>query len=224
MSARILIVETEAQLARLIQRNLEGAGYLVDAVARDADADIYLHRSSPDLVVLDAIALDTPGADLCNRVRAYAEKAATPIITLVDRDADGLRGLEAGADDFVVKPLATPDLLARVRAILRRARPNHAAHILRTADVELDRECHRATRVGRALHLGPTEFRLLEFFMQNPGRVFSREELITGVWPPKAKVDLRTVDVHIGRLRNALNRGSLTDLVRTVRGVGYAFT
>jgi two-component system, OmpR family, phosphate regulon response regulator PhoB len=222
MLARILIVETEAPLARLMRRNLEGAGYQVDAVARDADADICLRESAPDLVVLDAPPPDTSGDDLCTRVRSYADKVPMPIIALVSHDADGLRGLDAGADDFIVKPLSAPHLLARVRALLRRARPTHAGPILRVADVELDRECHRATRANRDLHLGPTEFRLLEFLMRSPERVFSREELLAGIWG-QTNIDVRTIDVHIGRLRSALNIGNRPDPVRTVRGAGYAF-
>jgi two-component system phosphate regulon response regulator PhoB len=209
MPARILIVETEVPLARLIWRNLEGAGYQVDAVARDADADICLRESVPDLVVLDELGPETSGGDLYKRVRTYANNVSMPIIMLVSHDADGLRSLDAGADDFVVKPFSAPHLLARVKALLRRARPSHATtRILRVAGVELDRECYRATRANRELHLGPTEFRLLEFFMRSPGRVFSREELLAGVWGPRANIDARTVDVHIGRLRSALNIGN----------------
>jgi two-component system phosphate regulon response regulator PhoB len=223
MPARILIVETEAPLARLIRRNFEDAGYHVDAVTRDTDADTCLRESVPDLVVLDARQPEMSENDLCERVRTYADRVPMPIITLVTHDADGLRGLDAGADDFVVQPFSAACLLARVRTLLRRARFSHATHILRVADVELDRECYRATRANRKLHLGPTDFRMLEFFMRSPGRVFSRKELLTGIWGPKAKIDVRTVDVYVGRLRKTLNIGNRTDPIRTVPGAGYAF-
>ncbi len=223
MPVRILIVEHEEPLALLMQRNLEAAGYKVDAVKRDDDFETCLRESVPDLVVLDSPPRERTGSDLCSRVRAYADIVPMPIITLVARDEDGVRGLDAGADDFVVKPLSVPELLARVRALLRRVAPTRAAAILRAADVELDRECHRVTRAKRELQLGPTEFRLLEFLMRSPGRVFSREQVLRGVWGPNANIDLRTVDVHIGRLRRALNIGNRTDSVRTVRGAGYAF-
>jgi two-component system phosphate regulon response regulator PhoB len=133
-----------------------------------------------------------------------------------------VRGLSTGADDYVVKPFSVPELMARIRAILRRARPETIASVLKIGDLELDRETHRVHRAGRELHLGPTEYRLLEYLMQNPGRVYSREQLLDGVWGREVYVDERTVDVHVGRLRKALNRGRSRDPVRTVRGVGYA--
>jgi two-component system phosphate regulon response regulator PhoB len=223
MPARILIVEHEKPLALFLRRNLEAAGYKVDAVERHDDFETRLRESVLDLVVLDSLPRERTGSDLCRTVRAYADIVRMPIITLVARDEDGLRALDAGADDFVVKPLSVPELLARVRALLRRVAPTRATAILRAADVELDRECHRVTRAKRDLQLGPTEFRLLEYLMRSPGRVFSREHLLEGVWGPNANIDVRTVDVHIGRLRKALKIGNRTDLVRTVRGAGYSF-
>lgn len=222
MPERILIVETELDLAGLMQRDLEAAGYQVDAVARDIEAELSLRDHVPDLIVLGAVPSET-AYSLCELVRAYAGRVRVPIITVVCQDVDGLRGLDAGADNFVVKPICAAHLLARVRALLRRAKPNDAGRVLRIADVKLDRDCHRAIRANREVHLGPTEFRLLEFLMRNPGQVFSREQLLKAVWGPKANVEVRTVDVHIGRLRAALNIGNRPDLVRTVRGAGYGF-
>jgi two-component system phosphate regulon response regulator PhoB len=165
------------------------------------------------------------GIELCRRLRARPETERLPIIMLTARGEEGerIRGLSVGADDYVVKPFSIPELMARVRAILRRARPELVSTLLRAGDIELDRETHRVRRSGREIHLGPTEFRLLEFLMQSPGRVFSREQLLDGVWGHDVYVDERTVDVHIGRLRKAVNTGSSVDPIRTVRGAGYAF-
>ena len=223
MLARILIVEDEEPLALLMRYNFEAAGYKVDAVGRGDDAETWLRENAPDLVVLDSMLPGLSGSDLCRKLRARSDKAQMPIITLVAHDEEGLGGLDTGADDFVVKPFSVSELLARVRALLRRVRPTHVATILRAADVELDRECHRVTRANREIQLGPTEFRLLEFLMQTPGPVFSREQLLEAVWGPNANVEVRTVDVHIGRLRKALKIGNRADPVRTVRGAGYAF-
>ena len=145
------------------------------------------------------------------------------MLTARGEETERVRGLATGADDYVVKPFSVPELLARVRALLRRAKPEHVATLLRAGDIELDRETHRVHRAGREIHLGPTEFRLLEFLMQSPGRVFSREQLLDGVWGQDVYIDERTVDVHVGRLRKAINRGRQSDPIRTVRGAGYSF-
>ncbi len=165
------------------------------------------------------------GIELCRRLRARETTRTLPIIMLTARgeEQERIRGLATGADDYVVKPFSVPELMARVRAILRRSRPEVIASLLRAGDIELDRETHRVRRSGRELRLGPTEFRLLEFLMKSPGRVFSREQLLDGVWGRDVYVDERTVDVHIGRLRKAVNRGRVKDPIRTVRGSGYAF-
>ncbi|MEP3303867.1 MAG: winged helix-turn-helix domain-containing protein, partial [Roseibium sp.] len=161
----------------------------------------------------------------CRRLRMREDTERLPIIMLTARgeEAERIRGLSTGADDYVVKPFSVPELMARLRAILRRANPEVVSSMLRSGDIELDRETHRVRRSTKEIHLGPTEFRLLEFLMTSPGRVFSREQLLDGVWGHDVYVDERTVDVHVGRLRKALNRGKAKDPIRTVRGAGYAF-
>ncbi len=165
------------------------------------------------------------GIELCRRLRTRPETERLPIIMLTARgeETERIRGLSTGADDYVVKPFSMPELMARVRAMLRRTRPELVSTLLKAGDIELDRETHRVRRANREIHLGPTEFRLLEFLMQSPGRVFSREQLLDGVWGRDVYVDERTVDVHVGRLRKAINRGRDKDPIRTVRGSGYAF-
>jgi len=225
VGARILIVEDEEPLTLLLRYNLEAEGYEVDIAARGDDAEIKLKESPPDLVLLDWMLPGLSGIELCRRVRARTDTERMPIIMLTARgeESERVRGLAIGADDYIVKPFSVPELLARIRALLRRAKPGQVATVLRLGDVELDRETRRVLRGGRDVHLGPTEFRLLEFLMQSPGRVFSREQLLNGVWGRDIYIDERTVDVHVGRLRRALNRGRSTDPIRTVRGGGYAF-
>jgi two-component system phosphate regulon response regulator PhoB len=225
VAARILIVEDEEPLTLLLRYNLEAEGYEVDIAARGDDAEIKLKETPPDLVLLDWMLPGLSGIELCRRVRARADTERMPIIMLTARgeESERVRGLAIGADDYIVKPFSVPELLARIRALLRRAKPGQVATVLRLGDVELDRETRRVLRAGRDVHLGPTEFRLLEFLMQSPGRVFSREQLLNGVWGRDIYIDERTVDVHVGRLRRALNRGRSTDPIRTVRGGGYAF-
>jgi two-component system phosphate regulon response regulator PhoB len=225
VSTRILLVEDEEPLTLLIRYNLEAEGYEVDAVARGDDADLRLREETPDLVLLDWMVPGLSGIELCRRIRARRETERLPVIMLTARGEEGdrVRGLATGADDYIVKPFSVPELLARVRALLRRAKPAHVAHLLLAGDIELDRERHRVRREGRELHLGPTEFRLLEFLMRSPGRVFSREQLLDGVWGRDVYIDERTVDVHIGRLRKAINRPLKADPIRTVRGAGYSF-
>jgi two-component system phosphate regulon response regulator PhoB len=225
MSTRILIVEDEEPLTLLLRYNLEAEGFEVDAVARGDEADIRLREQTPDLVLLDWMVPGLSGIELCRRIRARRETERLPVIMLTARGEEGdrVRGLATGADDYIVKPFSVPELLARVRALLRRAKPAHVAHLLVAGDIELDRVSHRVRREGRELHLGPTEFKLLEFLMQSPGRVFSREQLLDGVWGHDVYIDERTVDVHIGRLRKAINRPRRPDPIRTVRGSGYSF-
>jgi two-component system phosphate regulon response regulator PhoB len=186
---------------------------------------VKLKEAAPDLVVLDWMLPGMSGIELCRRLRARPETERLPIIMLTARgeESERIRGLATGADDYIVKPFSVPELVARIRALLRRARPERVASKLAAGDLELDRETRRVSRATREVHLGPTEFRLLEFLMQSPGRVFSREQLLDGVWGRDVYIDERTVDVHVGRLRRALNRGRVSDPIRTVRGTGYSF-
>ena len=222
---RVFVVEDEEALSLLLRYNLEAEGYDVDTIARGDEADIRLREAQPDLLILDWMLPGLSGIELCRRLRARDETASMPIIMLTARgeEDERIRGLAIGADDYVVKPFSVPELMARVKALLRRLRPEMINQLLHVADLELDRETFRVRRNGREVHLGPTEFRLLEFLMQSPGRVFSRAQLLDSVWGHDVYVDERTVDVHIGRLRKSINRGRLKDPIRTVRGAGYAF-
>jgi two-component system phosphate regulon response regulator PhoB len=224
MSARILIVEDEEPLALLLRYNLEAEHYEVETIARGDEADTRLQESPPDLVLLDWMLPGLSGIELCRRLRTRPETKALPIIMLTARgeESERVRGLATGADDYIVKPFSVPELIARVRALLRRASPERVADVLTFGDIELDRDKKRVSRSGREIDLGPTEYRLLEFLMERPGRVFTREQLLNGVWGSDVYIDERTVDVHVGRLRKALNRGRETDPIRTVRGSGYA--
>src|SRR5262245_29856854 len=224
MSPRILIVEDEEALTLLLRYNLEASGYEVEAVARGDEAEVRLKEAHPDLVILDWMLPGLSGIELCRRLRARPDTKALPIILLTARgeESERVRGLATGADDYIVKPFSVPELIARVSALLRRAAPERVADVLSFGEIAIDREKKRVLRAGRAVDLGPTEFRLLEFFMERPGRVFSREQLLNGVWGSDIYIDERTVDVHVGRLRKALNRGHEVDPIRTVRGSGYA--
>jgi two-component system phosphate regulon response regulator PhoB len=224
MTARILIIEDEEPLTLLLRYNLEAEGYAVDAAARGDDADMRLKESPPDLAIIDWMLPEVSGIELVRRLRARPETQQLPVIMLTARgeEAERVRGLATGADDYIVKPFSVPELLARVRALLRRARPERIAAVLTAGDIELDREKKRVVRAGSDVPLGPIEFRLLEFLMENRGRVFSREQLLDRVWGRDVYIDERTVDVHVGRLRKALNRGQRRDPIRTVRGAGYA--
>ncbi len=225
MGPRVLIVEDEEPLMLLLRYNLEAEGYEVDSVSRGDEAEIRLREQVPDIVLLDWMLPGLSGIELCRRIRARTETERLPVIMLTARGEEGdrIRGLSTGADDYIVKPFSVPELLARVRALLRRAKPAHIATLLKAGDIELDRETHRVRRAGQELHLGPTEFRLLEFLMQSPGRVYSREHLLNAVWGHDVYIDERTVDVHVGRLRKAINLPRRPDPIRTVRGAGYSF-
>jgi two-component system phosphate regulon response regulator PhoB len=224
MSARIVVVEDEEALGILLRYNLEAEGYVVDVIDRGDEADIRLKEEVPDLLILDWMLPGLSGVELCRRLRQRDETERLPILMLTARgeESERVRGLSVGADDYVVKPFSTPELIARVRAMLRRSKPEKISTQLVAGDIDLDRETHRVRRGGREIKLGPTEFKLMEFFMQSPGRVFSREQLLDGVWGRDIYVDERTVDVHVGRLRKAINRGRQRDPIRTVRGAGYA--
>jgi two-component system phosphate regulon response regulator PhoB len=224
MAARILIVEDEEPLTLLLRYNLEAEGYEVDAAARGDDAQLRLQETTPDLVILDWMLPGLSGIELCRRLRARPETKTLPIIMLTARgeESEKVRGLATGADDYMVKPFSVPELLARVKALLRRASPERVASVLAVGDIELDRDKKRVSRASRPIDLGPTEYRLLEFLMERAGRVFSRAQLLDSVWGNESYIDERTVDVHVGRLRKALNRPKESDPIRTVRGSGYA--
>ena len=227
MTARphILVVEDEEPLGLLLRYNLESEGYKVDIAMRGDDAELMLREQVPDLVLLDWMLPGLSGIELCRRIRQRPETQSLPIILLTARgeESERVRGLATGADDYIVKPFSVPELLARVRALLRRASPNRVATSLEAGELMLDRASHRVKRGSRDLHLGPTEFRLLEFLMERPGRVFTRGQLLDHVWGMDSDIDERTVDVHVGRLRKALNKPRERDPVRTVRGAGYSF-
>jgi two-component system phosphate regulon response regulator PhoB len=220
----VLVVEDEDALATLLQYNLDKEGYDV-AVAGDGEEALLLAEERlPDLVVLDWMLPKVSGIEVCRRLRSRPETRNVPIIILTARgeETDRIRGLDTGADDYVVKPFSMTELTARIRAVLRRIRPGLAEDRIRHGDIVIDRVAHRVRRATREVHLGPTEFRLLDYLMQHPGRVFSREQLLDAVWGSDVYVEARTVDVHVGRLRKALNQEEEQDPIRTVRSAGYS--
>lgn len=225
MQPRILVVEDEAALAELVKYNLESNNYRVTLAATGEEAELLLGEDQYDLIVLDWMLPGLSGIELCRRIRRDDQIRGVPILMLTARgeESDRVRGLSTGADDYVVKPFSIPEVLARVKALLRRASPDRIADVLKAGDITLDRAAHRVTRREREVRMGPTEFRLLSFFIENTGRVLSRQQLLDGVWGRDAFIDGRTVDVHVGRLRKALVRGNDRDPIRTVRGVGYVF-
>ncbi|WP_269714287.1 phosphate regulon transcriptional regulator PhoB [Caulobacter sp. NIBR2454] len=224
MKPHLLVVEDEDALAALLQYNLEKEGYRVTHAADGEDAILRMGEDAPDLVVLDWMLPKVSGIEVCRRLRGRAQTRNVPIIMLTARseETDKVRGLDTGADDYLVKPFGMTELTARVRALLRRSRPGLTDDQLAHGDIVMDRVAHRVKRGGREVKLGPTEFKLLDYFLQHPGRVFSRERLLDAVWGPDVYIDLRTVDVHVGRLRKALNADSTVDAIRTVRSAGYA--
>jgi two-component system phosphate regulon response regulator PhoB len=225
MAAKILVIEDESALVVLLRYNLEAEGYDVSVATTGEEAVLLLGEERPDLVILDWMLPGISGIEICRRVRARAETRDIPIIMLTARGEEGdrLRGLATGADDYVVKPFSVAELMARVKAILRRSAPERVADVISIADITLDRAAHRVTRHGRQVKLGPTEYRLLVVLMESAGRVLSRSQLLDGVWGRDGDIDERTVDVHVGRLRKALIRGNEADMIRTVRGAGYVF-
>jgi two-component system, OmpR family, phosphate regulon response regulator PhoB len=224
MKPRVLIVEDEAPLVTMLRYNLEREGFAVDEAADGEEALLRIAEQRPDVVLLDWMLPLVSGLEVCRRIRRVPGTRALPVVMLTARGEEGdrIRGLDSGADDYVVKPFSPSELVARLRAVIRRAHPAAAANVLRYADVVMDLTAYRVTRAGRPVHLGPTEFRLLRHFLQYPGRVFSRGQLLDGVWGHDSEVEMRTVDVHIRRLRKALNDSGGKDLLRTVRSVGYA--
>src|SRR5690349_6598347 len=220
----LLLVEDDRALADLVTFHFERAGYDVTRTGDGEEALILVDEVKPDVVLLDWMIEGISGIEVCRRLRRRATTANVPIMMLTARgeEADRIRGLETGADDYVTKPFSPRELVARVSAVLRRVRPALAGEQLAYADVEMDVAAHRVRRGGDPIALGPTEFRLLKHLLEHPGRVFSRERLLDGVWAHDSEIELRTVDVHIRRLRKALNEGGRKDLIRTVRAAGYS--
>lgn len=220
----VLVVEDEPALAMLLRYNLEHAGFRVDEAADGEEALARIAEAPPDLVLLDWMLPSLSGIDVCRQIRRSPATHSLPVIMLTARseDADTVRGLDVGADDYITKPFSNEALLARIRALLRRAGTSRSSEELRFHDIIMDLGTRRVQRNGRVLQLGPTEFRMLAFLMRHPKRVFSREEVLVGVWGRGIHVEPRTVDVHVRRLRKALNAEGELDLVRTVRAAGYA--
>jgi two-component system, OmpR family, phosphate regulon response regulator PhoB len=220
----VLIVEDEAPLVTMLRYNLEREGFAVDAAADGEEALLRIAERRPDAVLLDWMLPLVSGLEVCRRIRRAPATRSLPVIMLTARaeESDRIRGLDSGADDYIVKPFSPSEVVARLRAVIRRAQPDPDSDVLRHADLAMDLVAHRVTRAGQAVHLGPTEYRLLRHFLRHPGRVFSREQLLDRVWGEDSEIEMRTVDVHIRRLRLALNRGGGNDLLRTVRSVGYA--
>jgi two-component system, OmpR family, phosphate regulon response regulator PhoB len=225
MSASILVVEDEEPIQILLSYNLEAEGYRVRHTMQGEDVARLIGEERPDLILLDWMLPGISGIEVCRLLRTKPETRDIPIIMLTARseEVERIRGLATGADDYIVKPFSVPELLARIRTILRRINPDAVADQLKAGDLALDRKTRRVTRSMRDITLSPTEFRLLEHLMQNPGRVYSRSQLLDTVWGHDVYVDERTVDVHVGRLRKSLSRGREDDPIRTVRGMGYAF-
>jgi two-component system phosphate regulon response regulator PhoB len=221
---RVLVVEDEAPLVTLLRYNLEKEGFEVCEAGDGEEALAQIIERKPDIVLLDWMLPLVSGIEVCRRIRRSPETRSLPVIILTARgeEADRVRGLDSGADDYVVKPFSPSELVARLRALMRRTHPGSAQDVLRFADVELDTAAHRVARAGKPVHLGPTEYRLLRYLMLHPGRVFSREQLLDAVWGHDIYVEARTVDVHIRRLRKALNGEGDVDIVRTVRSAGYS--
>ncbi|API58322.1 phosphate regulon transcriptional regulatory protein PhoB [Tardibacter chloracetimidivorans] len=221
---RILLVEDDPNLAELVRYNLEREDFEVETTPDGEEALLLARETPPDLVVLDWMIESLSGIEVCRRLRRLPETANVPIIMLTARveEEDRIRGLETGADDYITKPFSPRELAARVSAVLRRVRPALAGGSLSYADIEMDTAAHRVRRGGKAVPLGPTEFRLLRHFLEHPGRVFSRERLLDAVWGQDTDIELRTVDVHIRRLRKAINDNGGADVIRTVRSAGYA--
>ncbi|MEE2690415.1 MAG: phosphate regulon transcriptional regulator PhoB [Pseudomonadota bacterium] len=223
-STRVLVVEDEEALTTLLEYNLSKEDFDVQIAVDGEEALMKIDEAQPDLVILDWMLPKISGIEVCRRLRSKAETRNIPVIMLTARseEADRIRGLETGADDYLTKPFSMNELVARMRAVLRRIRPGLVQDEVLHGDIRLDRTSHRVWREEKEIHLGPTEFRLLDHLIQHPGRVFSREQLLNAVWGSDVFVEVRTVDVHIGRLRKALNKHDQGDPIRTVRSAGYA--
>ena len=224
MQPYVLVMEDEDALATLLSYNLEKEGYRVVVASDGEEGMLQIDERLPDLVLLDWMLPKLSGIEVCRRIRGRPETRNLPIIMLTARgeETDRVRGLDTGADDYMTKPFSMTELIARIRAVLRRIRPGLADDRINHGDIVIDRVAHRVRRAGLEIHLGPTEFRLLDHFMQHPGRVFSREQLLDAVWGSDVYVEARTVDVHVGRLRKALNVEGTVNPIRTVRSAGYS--
>jgi two-component system phosphate regulon response regulator PhoB len=220
----VLIVEDEAPLVTMLRYNLEKEGFAVAEAGDGEEALLQIAERRPDIVLLDWMLPRVSGLEVCRQLRRSPRTRNLPVVMLTARGEEGdrVRGLDSGADDYVVKPFSPGELVARLRAVIRRAEPGAAEEVLRFADIEMDLAAHRVRRAGRPIRLGPTEFRLLRHFLRQPRRVFAREQLLDAVWGHDVYVELRTVDVHIRRLRKALNEDGGADILRTVRSAGYA--
>jgi two-component system phosphate regulon response regulator PhoB len=220
----VLVAEDEGALITLLRYNLEREGYRVLEAVDGEEALLVASETTPDLVLLDWMLPQLSGIEVCRRLRSRQETRNVPIIMLTARgeESDRIRGLDTGADDYITKPFSMTELLARLRAVMRRIRPSLAEDVVRIGDIEMDRAAHRVRRAGLDVHLGPTEFKILDHLIQHPGRVFSREQLLDAIWGSDVYVETRTVDVHVGRLRKALNPRGERDPIRTVRSAGYA--
>lgn len=225
MKPYVLIVEDEDALATLLDYNFEKEGYETNIATDGEEALLLAAERTPDLIILDWMLPKLSGVEVCRRLRRRKETSKTPVIMLTARsdETDRITGLDFGADDYMIKPFSMPELFARTRALMRRAKPSLLEDIIRVGDIEVDSQAFRVKRDGESIHLGPTEFRLLDHFVRHPGRVFSREQLLDAVWGRDVYVEARTVDVHIGRLRKALKKSGKPDPIRTVRSAGYAF-
>lgn len=220
----LLLIEDDEAIAELIVWHFAREGFSVRQTPDGEHALILVEERVPDIVLLDWMIESLPGIEVCRRLRRNPKSANVPIIMLTARgeEEDRIRGLETGADDYVTKPFSPRELVARVSAVLRRLRPALAGELLAYADIELDSVAHKVVRGGQVVAMGPTEFRLLRHFMEHPGRVFSRGQLLDSVWGQDSDIELRTVDVHIRRLRKAINLPGTADIIRTVRSAGYA--
>lgn len=225
MKPYVLIVEDEDALSTLLEYNFDKEGFETQIAADGEEALLLAAERTPDLILLDWMLPKLSGIEVCRRLRRRKETSKTPVIMLTARgdETDRITGLDFGADDYMIKPFSMPELFARTRALMRRAKPSLLEDIIRVGDIEVDSQAFRVKRDNKSLHLGPTEFRLLDHFVRHPGRVFSREQLLDAVWGRDVYVEARTVDVHIGRLRKALKISGKTDPIRTVRSAGYAF-
>jgi two-component system, OmpR family, phosphate regulon response regulator PhoB len=224
MKPSILIVEDDNALADLLEWNFDAEGYSVRRTRDGEEALLMVREEAPDAIILDWMIENVPGIEVCRQLRKRSESKSIPIIMLTARgeEEDRIRGLKTGADDYVTKPFSPRELMARVEALLRRSRPSVGGETLHFEDLDLDPATHRVRRAGVAVHLGPTEFRLLRHFMERPSRIHSRDQLLDAVWGMDKSIDLRTVDVHIRRLRKAINLPGTSDLIRTIRSAGYA--